>query len=464
MKDNVVISDNPLGYERIGKLILRFSIPAIASNLLNAIYNIVDQIFIGHGIGYNGIAATSITFPMVTIVAAISIMLGVGCAASFNLNLGAGNRDRAKELAGNGLCVMAISGVTLMAIFLIFLAPLLRLFGATDEIMGMSTDYAFIVVLGIPFQMMTVGACQLIRADGSPNWSMITMMSGAVFNLIFDPVFMFVFGWGIKGIAWATTLGQVLSAVLSLSYIIRGMKTVSLSKELFRPKPASIKKICSLGISGFANQIAISLVTIVLNNTLRYYGDMSHYGSTIALGAVGAISRINMIFVAAVVGLGQGCQPTNSFNYGAKNYARVKETLKKALVCNVIIAVIFFTLFQLCPRMIIGIFGQGSPEYFEFATRYLRIFMFMTFSNGLQPLAASYFSATGRAKMGAFLSMTRQIIFLIPLLLILPIFLGIDGAVFAGPISDIVAATLASFIFAREFRKLNNAICAPEAE
>ena len=458
MKENVTVSHNPLGYERIGKLILRFSIPAIASNLLNAIYNIVDQIFIGHGIGYDGIAATSITFPMVTIVAAISIMLGVGCAASFNLNLGAGNREKAEELAGNGLSVMAFSGVTLMAIFLIFLTPLLRLFGATDEIMGMSTDYAFIVVLGTPFQVLTMGACQLIRADGSPNWSMISMMSGAVFNLIFDPVFMFVFGWGIKGIAWATTLGQVLSAILSLSYIIRGMKTVKLTKELFRPKARNIKTICSLGISGFANQIAISLVTIVLNNTLRYYGDLSHYGSTIALGAVGAISRINMIFVAAVVGLGQGCQPINSFNYGARNFTRVKETLRNALMCNVLIAVLFFALFQLFPKMIIGIFGQGSPEYFEFATRYLRIFMFMTFSNGLQPMAASYFSATGRAKMGAFISMTRQIIFLIPLLLILPIFLGIDGAVFAGPISDTVSATLSIILFSREIKRLNSAI------
>ena len=464
MNGNDTSRVNPLGYERIGKLILRFSIPAIASNLLNAIYNIVDQIFIGHGIGYDGIAATSITFPMVTIVAAISIMLGVGCASGFNLNLGAGNREKSEEIAGNGLTIMALSGVTLMVIFLVFLTPLLRLFGATDEIMGMSKDYAFIVVLGIPFQMMTVGACQLIRADGSPNWSMITMMSGAVFNLIFDPVFMFAFGWGIKGIAWATTLGQVLSAVLSVSYIVRGLKTVNLPKSTFKPKAANIKKICSLGISGFTNQIAISLVTIVLNNTLRYYGELSHYGSTIALGAVGAISRINMIFVAAVVGLGQGCQPINSFNYGAKDFARVKETLKKALVCNISIAVLFFALFQLFPRMIIGIFGQGSPDYFEFATRYLRIFMFMTFSNGLQPLAASFFSATGRAKMGAFISMTRQIIFLVPLLLILPIFLGIDGAVFAGPVSDIVAATLATIFFAREFRKLNSSIASSESE
>ena len=455
------VRENPLGYDQIGKLIFRFSMPAIASNLLNAIYNIVDQIFIGHGIGYDGIAATSIAFPIGTIVAAIAIMIGVGCASSFNLNLGAGNREKAERTAGCGLSIMAISGLVLMSIFLLFLSPLLYLFGATEEIIDLARDYTFIVVLGIPFQVLTMGACHLVRADGSPSWAMISMMSGAVFNLIFDPVFMFVFGWGIKGIAWATTLGQLLSASLALSYIIRGMKTVNLSKQSFIPNLRIVRTICSLGLAGFANQIAMSLVTIVLNNTLRYYGALSHYGSTVALGAVGAISRIHMIFIACVVGLGQGCQPINSYNYGAQNFSRVKESLKRALICNIFIAVVFFILFQLLPRPIISIFGEGSDEYFEFATRYLRIFMFMTFSNGLQPLAASYFTATGRAKMGVFISMTRQIIFLIPLLLILPAFFGIDGVVFAGPAADTVSATLSIIVFAREFKKLNTAINLP---
>ena len=461
MKKPEAVSDNPLGYERIGKLILKFSIPAIASNLLNAIYNIVDQIFIGNGIGYDGIAATSIAFPLFTIVAAVSIMLGVGCASSFNLNLGAGEKEKAGKMAGNGLSVMFLCGLALAAIFLVFLQPLLYLFGATDDIIGLSTDYTFIVVLGVPFQMMTMIGCYLARADGSPNWSMISMMAGAVFNLIFDPVFMFVFGWGIKGIAWATTLGQVLSAVIALYYIIRGMKTVELTKKTFAPSFSNVKTMCALGLAGFSNQIAITLVSIVLNNTLRYYGDISRYGSTVALGAVGAISRINMIVIAAVVGLGQGCQPIYGFNYGAGDFARVKETLRNAIICGTSIAVLCFALFQLFPHLIISIFGEGSDEYYEFATRYLRIFMFMTFTNGLQPLAASYFTSTGRAKMGAFISMTRQIIFLIPLLLILPAFYGIDGAVFAGPISDIVAAVLSVIFFTREFRKLNAAIRLP---
>ena len=464
MKKTESLRENPLGYERVGKLILKFSIPAIASNLLNAIYNIVDQIFIGHGIGYDGIAATSIAFPLVTIVSAVAIMLGVGCASSFNLNLGADNRERAEKMAGTGLSVMVLAGLALMTVFLLFLAPFLRMFGATNEIMDLSMDYTSIVVLGIPFQVITIGVSHLIRADGSPNWAMISMMSGAVFNFIFDPVFMFGFGWGIKGIAWATTLGHLLSAIMSLSYIVRGMKAVTLTKKLLIPKLGNIKTICALGLAGFSNQIAMSLVNIVLNNTLRYYGDLSVYGSTVALGAVGAISRISMIFISCVVGLGQGAQPIYSFNYGARNYSRVSETLKRVLFFNIAIATTFFALFQLFPRPIIGIFGTGSEQYFEFATRYLRIFMFMTFTNGLQPSAASYFTATGRAKMGIFISLTRQLIFLIPLLLILPIFHGLDGAMFAGPIADVVAASLSIVIFSREFKKLKNAVRLPDNE
>ena len=453
--------ENPLGYEKIGKLIIRYSTPAIASNLLNAVYNIVDQIFIGHGIGYNGIAATTITFPLVTIVAAISIMFGIGCAANFNLHLGAGDKEKAGEIAGNGLSMMLICGVSLMLLFTIFFTPLINLFGVTPEVLPLTTEYMRIIIIGIPFQTMTVGICYLVRADGTPNWAMVSMMSGAVFNLIFDPVFMFGFGWGIKGIAWATALGQMLSASLAVSYIIRGMKTVSLSRRSFRPRFAYTKTMCSLGISSFVNQSAMTLVNIVLNNTLKHYGDLSHYGSTIVLGAVGAISKINVVLISCFTGIGHGCQPIYSFNYGAKNLVRVKDTLKRALTCNIAIGVAFFTVFQLCPHMIISIFGRGSPEYFEFATRYLRIYMFMTFSNGISSASTFYFSSTGRAKMGAFVALTRQIVFLVPLLLILPIFYGIDGAVFAGPVADIVSATLSITFVTREIRKLNRAIASP---
>ena len=453
-----MIETNPLGYEKIGKLILRFSAPAIASNLLNAVYNIVDQIFIGHGIGYDGIAATNIAFPLVTITTAVSILIGVGCAANFSLNLGAGNKEKAARFAGNGLAIMLLCGVCISLISILFLSPLLRLFGANDEIMGLATDYTFIVSLGIPFQVVTLGLSNLIRADGSPNRAMLSMTSGAVFNLIFDPIFMFTFGWGIKGIAWATTLGQVLSASIALVYYFCGMKTVRLSKTDFLPDIARVKAICVLGTAGFVNQIALTLMTIVLNNTLKYYGEMSKYGSTITLGAVGATTKINIIFLACCVGLGQGCQPINGFNYGAGNYVRVKRTLQLSLIGAIIISAAFFLAFQLLPREILAIFGEGSAEYFEFGTRYLRIFMFMTFANWAQPMVAGYFTSTGRASLGVMISITRQILFLIPLLIILPLKYGIDGVVFAGPIADSAAAALGVVFFIREFRRLNRLI------
>ena len=432
--------------------------PAIFSNLLNAVYNIVDQIYIGHGVGYGGIAATNVAFPLITITAAISIMLGVGCASNFNLSLGAGDQKRADKIAGNGLTLMVAGGVVLAVISLIFLHPLLRLFGANDEIMGLAVDYTSIVALGIPFQVVTVGACQLVRADGNPNWAMLSMVAGAVFNVIFNPLFMYTFGLGIKGIAWVTVLGQVLSASLALSYIIRGMKTARLSKSAFIPTAANAKAICALGMSGFANQMAMTVVNTVLNNTLNYYGEASQYGSTVTLGAVGAITKINIIFIACVIGLSQGCQPINGFNYGAKNYDRVKETLKTLMVCAAIVSVIFFAAYQLLPRQIIGLFGKGSDEYVEFAVRYLRVFKLMTFTNWLQPLAAGFFTSIGKAKVGIFISLTRQIIFLLPLLLILPVFMGIDGVVYAGPISDSVAAVLGVFFIVRELKRLDKLI------
>ena len=456
------MSGNPLGYEKLSKLIVKFAAPSILSSLLGALYNVFDQIFTGHGIGYDGIAAIGVTFPFFTTVGAISVMLGLGVAANFNLQLGAGKKELAEKTAIHGLSAMVIVGIAMMVLFTIFLRPLLMLFGATEAIMDHAVDYMQIIVYGIPFQVLTVGLTTLIRADGSPNWSLLCMLSGAVINIILDPILMFSAGMGIRGVALSTSLGQMFSAAMAVVYLARGMKTINLPRRLVIPKFNIMKSICALGAAPFSNQMAMTIVTIVLNTVLRYYGEQSEYGGTVALGAVAAISRINIIFIAFVVGIGQGCQPINGFNYGAKNFKRVRETLKIALVMNVTIAFVFFAMFQLIPHQIIGIFGEGSPEYFRFATRYLRVFMFMTFSNGLQPLAASYFSATGRAKMGIFISFTRQIIFLLPLLILLPALMGIDGILIAGPIADAVAAILSGIFIIREFRKLGKLMPSPK--
>ena len=456
---------NPLGYEKIGKLILKFSIPAVASNLVNTIYNIEDQVVIGYGIGYDGIAATTVAFPLTTFAAAITMLIAVGTASNFNLKQGAGEKDKAERFAASGLTLSVISGIVISIIALLFLEPLLYAFGANDEIIDMAYLYTFITIFGIPFQVFTMTACHLIRADGSPNWTMLCIMAGAVFNIVFDPLIMFIFGWGMWGVALTSAIGPMISAGLALIYFLRGMKTIDLKFEDFIPKWPVIKSISTLGISGFGNMISMTVVNIVLNNTLKYYGDQSRYGSTIALGAVGAISKIGTIFVAFVAGVGIGCQPIIGYNYGARKYDRVLKTIKTTLTVGTVLATLIFACFQLFPRSIISIFGQGDELYFEFAERYLRIFMFMTFANAIQPMAGGYFTSTGRAVVGMFMTLTRQIIFLLPLIIILPRVLGgIDGVVYAGPISDAIAMLLAVFVMAREFRRLKAMPAAPVDE
>ena len=449
---------NPLGYEKIGKLIFRFSMPAILSNLVNAIHNIVDQIYIGHGIGTAGIAATNIAFPLVTITTSIALLVGVGASTAFNLNLGAGHTKKAEKLAGNGIVLCAVCGFIVSVLSCMFMTPILKAFGANAEIIDLAREYTFIIALGFPFQVLTVGLCQLIRSDGSPNWASGSMMAGAIFNIIFDYVFMFGFGWGIKGIGWATTLGQVLASSLASLYLIRGLKSIKLTKDAFKLSPPIIKEICSLGIAGFVNQISQSIVQITLNNTLRHYGELSRYGSTIPLAAVGAIGKIGVFYIMCNVGVGQGCQPIYGFNYGAKNYARVKETLKMAISCMMVISLLFFTALQLFPRQIISVFGQGSEAYYDFAVRYIRIAMFMTIVNGFQPAGSGYFTSTGRVMKGMFITMTRQLIFLLPLLLILPYFFGIDGVVFAAPTADSISAVISIWMIRSEMKRLDGLI------
>ena len=449
------IKQNPLGTADVKGLIIKFSIPTIISFLINSIYNIVDQIFIGRGVGLNGIAATNIAFPLVIICTAIALLLGIGSASNISLNLGAGNKERAEKIAGTGIILMIIFGIALAVISLIFLDPLLKMFGATDDLMDNARIYTRIIAIGLPFQLLSTGLCQLIRVDGSPAYSMICMIAGAVINTILDPIFIFIFNMGIAGAALATIISQFVSTILAIIYIAKGFKHLSVKKEMYRINGEFTKIIFALGMSSFFNQIAMTVVQIVMNNSLKYYGELSIYGSEIPIASVGAMSKINMLFIGFTIGIAQGCQPINGYNYGAKNYSRVKETLKYALISATIISILAFLGFQLFTRQIISVFGEGTELYIEFSEAYLRIFMFLTFLNGIQPVTANYFTATGRAKIGMFISLTRQIIFLLPLLLILPIFFGIDGILYSGPIGDFITAVMTWFFVIKEFKKLD---------
>ncbi len=453
MSSENIKQGNPLAEEKIGRLIARFAVPAIISMLVSSLYNIVDQIFIGQGVGMLGNAATNIAFPVSIICTATALLLGIGSASNYNLEAGAGRNDRAAGIAGNGLAMLVICGVVIGAVVLIFLNPLLHLFGVTKEILPYAQDYTGITAIGIPFLILTTGGNHLIRADRSPTYSMTCMLTGAILNTILDPLFIFVCHWGIKGAAVATVIGQVVSGLMVIYYFSKKRK-MDLKRSMFVPKAGYLKMIVSLGMASCINQIAMAIVQITMNNTLRYYGAQSMYGSEIPLACVGVISKVNMVFMAIAIGISQGCQPIWGFNYGAHNYDRVMEAYKKAFAICIVLGVVFFGCFQLFPRQIVSIFGSGSEVYFHFAERYFRIFMFVTFLNGIQPMSSGFFTSIGKSKLGIVVSLTRQIIFLLPLILIFPLFMGIDGVMYAGPIADGAAALVAIIFAEREMKAL----------
>ena len=395
-----------------------------------------------------GNAATNVAFPVTTIATAMALLLGIGGASNYNLEMGAGREKKASGIAGTALSSLAISGAVLCVIVVLFLKPLLTLFGATKDVMPYAVDYTGITALGLPFYILSVGGNHVVRADRSPTYSMACVTAGAVINTILDPLFIFGFGWGIKGAAWATVIGQVVSGILVVVYFWKFRK-MYLEKSMLKPRLHYLKVITALGLASCINQIAMALVQIVLNNILRYYGAASIYGSDIPIACVGVISKVNQVFMAICIGISQGCQPIWGFNYGAEKYSRVRQTYRYSVTACTVIATGFFLCFQLFPHQIVGIFGTGSDLYFQFAERYLKIYMFMTFANGIQPMSSGFFTSIGKAKLGVVMSLTRQVIFLLPLIVIFPLFMGIDGVMYAGPIADAAAFALA-IIFARK--------------
>lgn len=451
MGANINNLNNPLATDNVGKLIFKFATPSIISFLVSALYNIVDQIFIGQGVGMLGNAATNIAFPLNTICTALALLLGIGGASNFNLRMGQKKEEEAAYIVGNSVISMIISGVTLSLLVIIFLNPLLHLFGATKDIMPYALTYTRITSFGIPFLIFSIGCSNLIRSDGSPTYAMLSTLSGAILNTILDPIFIFVFDLGMAGAAYATVIGQILSSLIVARYLFK-FKSVKLSRNNFKLRKKLVLAISALGAAACFNQLAMMVVQITMNNTLTYYGALSHYGSEIPLASVGVISKVNIVYMAFTLGISQGCQPIVGFNYGAQNYDRVKKTYKTAAIAVTLISIVAFLCFQIFPRQIISIFGQGDENYFEFAQRYFRIFMFMTIVNGIQPLTSNFFTSIGKSQKGIILSLTRQIIFLLPLVIILPKFLGIDGVMYAGPIADSIAFITAGILIYKEMR------------
>ena len=445
---------NPLGYQPIGHLLMRFAIPSVVSMLVNALYNIVDQIFIGTGVGYLGNAATTVSFPLQTIILALGTMIGAGASAYAAIKLGEKREQEAEHTLGNAFFMLVLAGIIIMVVGLVFLEPILYLFGATAKNFAYSQDYASIILLGTVFNLLGIGLSNMARTDGSPNIAMLSMIAGAVLNTILDPIYIFVFHWGVKGAAIATITSQIIGAVILVYYFLK-KSTMRLHISQMKIKKTIFVSILSLGFSSCITQTAATIMQVVMNNSLVYYGDLTSTTGDVALSAMGIVLKISMIITSICIGIGIGAQPILGFNKGARQPKRIKETYKKASSIAVLTSIIGWGVCIAIPGVILSLFGSSDPIFSTFAQRAMRIYMLGIFTAGFQITATSYFQATGQPLKASVLSMMRQLILLIPLILILPLFFGLDGILFAGPIADISSGIVVFVFISKEMKKLN---------
>lgn len=445
--------NNPLGTERVGSLMVKFAVPSIIAMLVGALYNIVDQLFIGQAVGTLGNAATNIAFPLSTSCIALALLFGIGGASNFNLAMGEGRKEEAASYAGNAAVLLIGSGLVLFLVTQLFLTPLLVFFGAPADVMPYAKVYVRITSIGFPCLILTAGGCHLIRADGSPKMSMICNLIGAGINTVLDAIFVLGFRWGMAGAALATIIGQIVSAAVVIYYLAH-YKTVHLGKKQLSVESRCAVNIMALGTASFFNQVAMMIVQIVLNKSLTHYGELSEYGAAIPLACAGIVTKVGQLFFSVIIGISQGTQPIESFNYGAKQFGRVREAYNLAVRAGAIISVVSFLIFQVFPGEILALFGTGSDAYFKFGIKFLRVYLFFTFVNFLQPITSTFFTSIGKPQKGTFLSLTRQIVFLLPLTLILPLFVGIDGIIYAAPVADCLAAVIAITMAVKEFREM----------
>ena len=445
--------ENILGTEKIGKLIKQFSIPCIISLLVNSLYNIVDQIFIGQGVGYLGNGATNVVFPLTMICLAFALMLGDGASSYLSLKLGEKKKEEAAKGVGNGILVSTIVAVLLCVASLIFLPQLLSLFGCTDNLREYATQYGRIIAIGLPFMMIGTAMNSVIRADGSPRYAMTSMVLGAVLNTILDPIFIFIFKMGVEGAAIATIFSQFVTFILNIWYI-KKFKSIEINKESFKIKLNIIKKVATLGVSSFITQMSYVAVMSFENNLLAKYGAESKFGSEIPITVLGIVMKISQILYSVIIGIAAGSQPIFGYNYGAKKFDRVKSALKIVLGSSLIISAIAFILFQTIPDKLISIFGSGDENYMEFACLAFRRYLLLCIFNGIQIPSSIFFQAIGKSVKSAILSLSRQILFLIPAFIILGKIFGIMGLLYAGAVADGLAFVVATTLLVLEMKHL----------
>ncbi len=446
---------NPLGTEKIGKLLRNFTVPSIISMLAIAVYNIIDQIFIGQGVGYLGNAATSVVFPMMSLCMSVSILLGSGASAYAALKMGAGKEHLVETAFGNMLTLLTVFGLFLTIFGLMFLEPLLSAFGASEASMPYAKSYGGIILMGTLLQVWSVGLSNMARTDGAPAFAMYTILLGIVLNFILDPIYIFVFNWGVSGAAVATVQSQLLSCLLLFWYFTKKSRHMHLRTDTFKLNWDTCRQIVYLGASGFLLQIVITLTWIVMNNSLMHYGDLSSVGGDIAISSMGVILKINMILIAFSIGIGIGAQPILGFNYGAGLCQRVKKTYLTATLWATVIVFVFWVICMIFPQYIFAVFGGDNEIFADFSTKAMRIYSAVLFCVAFRVTGSSYFQATGQPVRAIISSLARSLA-LIPLVLILPLFFGLDGILYAGPVSDLTSVLITGVLIYGELKKLNH--------
>ena len=438
-----------LGEMKVLKLLMKFSIPAIVGMLVNALYNVVDRIFIGNGVGSLGIAGITIAFPVMLVMMAFSMLIGIGANSLVSIRLGQNRKEEAQGIFGNAVSLLILSSLSLSIIGIVCLDPLLKLLGASVQILPYAKDYLKIILIGGVFQSIGMGMNNFIRSEGNPKIAMYTMLIGALINTILDPIFIFWFNWGMQGAAFATIISQAVSAIWVFKYFLSGNSLLKLHKKDLKLKITVIRGILALGVAPFAMQIAASIQNFIMNTSL------ATYGGDIAISGMGVVISIMTLMVMPIFGITQGVQPIIGYNYGAKKYDRVKEAYKLAVIFATSIVLLGWIITRVFPEQLVSMFNSKDTELIAFGTMAIKRFMIFLPFIGFQIVSSNYFQAVGKPKHSALLGLSRQVLILIPALMILPKFFGLVGVISAGPLADIFSTVLTGIFIFIEMKKLD---------
>ena len=443
------VNESRMGTERIGRLMVSMAVPSIIAQIINILYNIVDRIYIGHipGVGAAALTGVGITFPIITLISAFSAFVGMGGAPLAAIWMGKGDRKHAEKILGSGACLLVIFTIVLMAVFYLFQKPFLYMFGASDATIGYSLDYMSIYLLGTLFVELALGLNPFIISQGRPRIAMISIVIGAVVNIALDPLFIFVFGWGVKGAAIATVLSQAVSAAWNVNFLMGKKSSLRLSFCNIRPDFRIMGQICSLGISPFIMRATESLISIVLNRGLQMYG------GDLYVGSLTIMQSVLQLFSAPLTGFTQGVQPIISYNYGAGKFDRVKKLYRSMIAVSFTISFVANMTAMCFPALYASLF-TNDEELIGLVSRVMPVFLFGMLFFGLQNGIQPTFLALGQAKISLFIAMFRKVILLVPLALVLPRFFGVMGIYYAEPVSDIISAATACILFALNIKKI----------